>query len=300
MMADTTKPPHHSERADDDEQSVPASIDPTIPSPARMYDYYLGGKDNYAADREAAEKALSVAPSGRRTARANRYFLMRAVVQMADQGVCQFIDLGTGIPTSPSVHELARAIQSDARVLYVDNDAVVTVHNRALLVKDENVRALQADIRDPETILSSPELRELIDFNQPVGVLFVAVLHFVRDQEDPQGIIRAFTNRMVPGSYLALSHITSDGTAPGAVATIQEVYEQATAPAVFRTEAEIRIFFSDLEMVPPGLTDVTRWTPHTAVFTARPPDLRFLAGLGRKAGAEGKPAPMTRVLTDRY
>src|SRR5258708_4863015 len=155
-MTDVSQPPDHRWRADDDQdRPIPVGVNPAIPSPARMYDYYLGGKDNYAADRAAAEKALSVVPSGRQTARANRYFMMRAVVLMADQGIRQFIDLGTGIPTSPSVHELARAIQPNARVLYVDNDAVVTVHNRALLVKDENINALQADICDPDSILTS-------------------------------------------------------------------------------------------------------------------------------------------------
>jgi hypothetical protein len=292
VISDVTQPPGHRRRADGDEgRKVPVGVDPTIPSTARMYDYYLGGKDNYAADRQAAEKALSVVPSGRRAARANRYFMTRAVMLMADQGIRQFIDLGTGIPTSPSVHELARAIQPDARVLYVDNDRVVTVHNRALLVKDENVRALQADIRDPGSILGSPELRELIDFRQPVGLLLVAVLHFVRDQEEPLDIVRAFTSRITPGSYLALSHITSDGTDPNVMATIHDAYAKASAPAVFRTGAEINAFFSGFELVQPGLVDVTRWTPHTAMFTAQPPDLRFLAGLGLQAlpGPEHRP-----------
>jgi hypothetical protein len=290
-MADVTQPPGHRREDDYQDRTVPAGVDPAIPSPARMYDYYLGGKDNYAADREAAEKALSVVPSGKRIARANRYFLMRAVVLMADQGIRQFIDLGTGIPTSPSVHGLARAIQPDARVFYVDNDAVVTVHNRALLVKDESVRALQADIRDPGSILDSPELRELIDFSQPVGVLFVAVLHFVRDREDPLGIVRAFTSRMTPGSYLAVSHITRDGTDPEVVTTIREAYDKASAPAIFRTEPEIQMFFSGFELVRPGLVDVTRWSPHAARFTPQPSDLRFLAGLGRKIPPDTETMP---------
>jgi hypothetical protein len=247
-----------------------------------MYDYYLGGKTNYAADREAAEKALSVVPSGRQIARANRYFMMRAVLFMADHGVRQFIDLGTGIPTSPSVHELAQAIQPDARVLYVDNDAVVTTHNKALLGAGENVKAIQADIREPDSIFSSPELRELIDFRQPVGVLFVAVLHFVRDSEDPQGIVRAFTRHMTLGSYLTLSHVTTDRTDPGIVAAIHQAYADASAPAVFRTRADVSMFFSGFELVHPGLVDVTQWLPYGAMYTARPQSLRFLAGLGRK------------------
>jgi hypothetical protein len=292
VISDVAQPPGHRRRADGDEgRKVPVGIDPTIPSTARMYDYYLGGKDNYAADRQAAEKALSVVPSGRRTAHANRHFMTCAVMLMADQGIRQFIDLGTGIPTSPSVHELARSIQPDTRVLYVDNDSVVTVHNRALLVKDENVKALQADIRDPGSILDSPEMRDLIDFREPVGLLLVAVLHFVRGEEGPLDIVRAFTSRITPGSYMALSHITSDGTEPSVMATIHEAYAEASAPAIFRAEAEINAFFSGFELIQPGLVDVTRWTPHTATFTAQPPDLRFLAGLGLKTlpGPEHRP-----------
>lgn len=296
-MADVTEPPDHRWwRADDDrDRPVPTGVDPTIPSPARMYDYYLGGKDNYGADREAAEKALSVVPFGRRIAQANRYFMMQAVVSMADQGIRQFVDLGTGIPTSPSVHELARAIQPSARVVYVDNDAIVTAHNRALLVQDNRIEAIQADIREPDSIISSPEFRELIDFSQPVGVLFVAVLHFVGDREDPLGIVRAFSSRMTAGSYLALSHITSDGTEPGVMNTIQEVYSQTSASVSFRTRAEIDMFFSGFELVSPGLADVTRWTPNV---TAKPLNLRFLAGLGRKPSL-GMNRELPETATDR-
>jgi S-adenosyl methyltransferase len=283
-MSDVAGPDHWPAS---DEQGTPApdGVDPTVPSPARMYDYYLGGATNYAADREAAERALSVVPSGRLIARANRYFMMRAVLLMADQGIRQFIDLGTGIPTSPSVHELAQAIHPNARVLYVDNDPVVAVHNRPLLAASANVKALQADIRQPDSILGSVEARELIDFSQPVGVLFVAVLHFVRDQEDPQGIVRAFTGRLVPGSYLALSHISGDGTDVSVMATIRQAYADAMAPAVFRTNEQVHAFFSGFEIVSPGLADVTRWGPYAATRPAPPSGLNFLAGIGYKQPA---------------
>lgn len=281
-MADVTESPGCRWDADGEDGPAPVGVDPTIPSPARMYDYYLGGKTNYAADRNAAEKALSVVPDGRRIARSNRYFLMRAVLLMADQGIQQFIDLGTGIPTSPSVHQLAQALHPDARVLYVDNNAVVTAHNKALLAASDSIRAIQADIREPDTILDSWELRDLIDFREPVGVLFVAVLHFVRDHDSPKDIVRAFSSRMASGSYLAVSHITSDGTDPATVATIHEAYGHASAPAVFRTEAEIQMFFAGFELVDPGLVDVTRWFPHASMFTTKPPALHFLAGVGRK------------------
>lgn len=277
----------HSESPDrwpngDDDKPVPIGVDPKIPSTARMYDYYLGGKTNYAVDRKAAEKALSVVPLGRELARANRYFLMRAVLLMADQGITQFIDLGTGIPTSPSVHELARAIHPAAHVLYVDNDLVVTTHNRALLATNDGVLAIHADIRDPDSILNSTELAELIDFSQPVGVLFVAVMHFIEDRDSPDSIVRAFTSRMIPGSYLAVSHITSDGTDDSAMAAIRDVYANASASAIFRTEAQIRALFRDLEILDPGLIEVERWSPYSAAFSAEPSTVRFLAGVARK------------------
>jgi hypothetical protein len=178
--------------------------------------------------------------------------MMRAVLLMADQGIRQFIDLGTGIPTSPSIHELAQAVHPDARVLYVDNDPVVTAHSKLLLANRGDVEVLQADIREPGTILSSAELRSVIDFNEPVGVLFVAVLHFVRDKERPAEIIRAFTERMAAGSYLALSHITSDGTDRAVMATILDAYAHASAPAIFRSAEEISDFFSGFELQEPG------------------------------------------------
>src|SRR5215831_16960593 len=211
-MADPANRPGQWWYSSEEGAPVPVGIDPAVPSPARMYDYYLGGKDNYAADREAAGEALSAVPHGRQIARANRNFLCRAVVLMAGHGIGQFIDLGTGIPTSPNVHELARRVQPDARVLYVDNDAVVTAYNRALLAKDDGVKAMNGDIRNPHGILASPECKELIDLHQPVGVLCVAVLHFIPDADDPNGIVKAFKQAMAPGSFLALSHITSDGT----------------------------------------------------------------------------------------
>jgi hypothetical protein len=247
-----------------------------------MYDYYLGGKDNFTADREAAEKALSVVPDGRWVARANRSFLVRAVSFMAQRGIRQFIDLGTGIPTSPSVHEVAREVRADARVLYVDNEPSVTVHNRALLATCEGVVAIDGDIRQPYGIFASTELQELIDFSQPVGMLFVAVLHFITEGDDPEGIVRSFTKYMAPGSYLALSHITSDRTDPHVIATIQEAYAKASAPAVFRTKFEIQAFFAGLDMEGPGLADVTEWTAYERISSARPTALRFLAGIGHK------------------
>jgi hypothetical protein len=281
-MADEAVPPGHWWDAGDSYRPPVPGFDAAVPSPARIYDYYLGGKDNFAVDREAAEKALSVVPDGRWVARANRSFLVRAVSFMAQRGIRQFIDLGTGIPTSPSVHEVAREVHADARVLYVDNEPSVTVHNRALLATSEGVVSIDGDIRHSYEIFASTEMQELIDFDQPVGVLLVAVLHFISDSDDPEGIVRAFTKYMAPSSYLALSHITSDGTEPQVMATIQEAYAKASAPAVFRTKFEIQAFFAGLDMEGPGLVDVTEWTAYERISSARPTALRFLAGIGRQ------------------
>jgi hypothetical protein len=261
---------------------VPTDIDFTTPSPARMYDYYLGGKDNFAVDRAAADRALAVVPDGRRVAGANRRFLVRAVKYLARQGIEQFIDLGTGIPTSPNVHETARTVIPSARVAYVDNDPIVIVHDRALLESaGKCIIAVRGDVRYPLNILSNHAVREVIDFRRPVGLLFVAVLHFVTDTEDPYRAVATFRDHVCPGSYAAMSHITSDGTDPHVVSTIQDVYRQASAPAVFRSRAAIERLLDGFRLMKPGIVEISEWhrnkpTPND------PPTLRFLGGVGRK------------------
>ena len=261
-------------------------FDPSVPSPARMYDYYLDGKDNFPADREAAEQALSVVPFGREIARANRQFLARVVTHMARDGIGQFIDLGTGLPTRPNVHEVARSLHPDARVLYVDNDPMVCSHARALLATNDGVAAIQGDIRTPQAILNDPVTRTMIDFTQPVGVLFVAVLHFLTDDDQPWEQVAAFRWRMASGSMLAVSHITSDGTPPVVQATIQDVYAEASAPAVFRTRQEIESFFGGLDLVEPGLVEVGAWR---SLRPSPPAPLRFLGGVARIIPDCGQP-----------
>jgi hypothetical protein len=251
-------------------------FDPSVPSPARMYDYYLGGKDNFPADREAAERALSVVPFGREVARANRQFLVRAVTFMARGGISQFIDLGTGLPTRPNVHEVARSVNPDARVLYVDNDPMVCSHARALLATNDGVAATRGDIRRPQAILDDPVTRTLIDFTRPVGVLFVAVLHFLTEDVQPLEQVAAFRWRMASGSMLTVSHITSDGTPPKVQAAIQDVYAEASAPAVFRTRQEIESFFGGLDLVKPGLVEVGAWR---SLRRSPPAPLRFVGGV---------------------
>jgi hypothetical protein len=257
----------------------------SVPSPARMYDYWLGGKDNFPADREAAQQVIAACPEVRRLARANRRFLTRAVWFMAAHGIRQYIDLGTGMPTSPNVHEVARQAIPDARVVYVDNDPVVTVHSQALRVTNDGVIAIGGDIRCPQDILSHPELADLIDFAEPVGILFISVLHFISPDQDLAGIVAAFRWRMAAGSYLAISHAATDGADPGVLAEIAQVYQEATSPAVPRPACQIQELFTGLDLVEPGLVDVSQWRPD---IRARATRLRVLGGVGRKPGEPGR------------
>jgi len=285
MNAPATGQPASGTPAEDYDRPAALTFDPSVPSPARMYDYYIGGKDNFPADREAAEQALSVVPFGHEIALANRQFLVRAVTFMARSGIDQFIDLGTGLPTKPNVHQVAREILPDAHVLYVDNDPMVCAHARALLATNDGVAAIQGDIRAPQTILNHPDTTKLIDFSHPVGVLFVAVLHFLTDEDQPWEQVAAFRWRMASGSMLAVSHITSDGTPLDVQTTIQDVYAEASAPAVFRTRQEIEAFFGGLDLVEPGLVEVGAWR---SLRPAPPAPLRFLGGLARITSSCGR------------
>jgi trans-aconitate methyltransferase len=253
-------------------------FDPAIPSAARIYDYLLGGKDNYEVDRAAAEKVLAVAPDQRRLARANRSFALRAVGVVAGAGVRQFIDLGTGIPTSPSVHEVAMRADPTARVVYVDHDPVVQAHNAAMLGSHSQVATIQADIRQPDTVLGDPDLMRLIDFTEPVGVLCVAVLHLVRDDERPAGILARFLDRMAPGSHLVVSQFAADSD-PAGMAQLRAVADGTPVQTYFRSTGEIRAFFGGLELLEPGLVSVDEWRPEGITAPTR---LKIVGGVGRK------------------
>ena len=253
-----------------------------VPSPARMYDYYLGGKDNLAPDREAAEKVIAAYPETPTLARANRRFLTRAVWYLAEHGISQYIDLGSGLPTSPTVHEVARQVRPDARVVYVDNDPVVASHIVGLHHHDDGVAMVDRDIRSPQEILADERLTDLVDFSAPVGLLFVASLHFVRDEENPKEIVAAFRWRMARGSFLVVSHAAIDGADIGVLSEITSIYQTATAPAVPRTAADIGEFFTGLDLVEPGLVDVSEWRPDIA---EQPTSIRFLAAVGRKSSS---------------
>ncbi len=243
-----------------------AQINTNVAHPARMYDYYLGGKDNFPADREAAEQALAATPATRDMARQNRAFLQRVVRFLArEAGIRQFLDIGTGLPTQGNVHEVAQAITPDVHVVYVDNDPIVVVHSNALLA-GHNTAAIQADLRQPDVILEHPQVRELIDFDRPMAVLLVAVLHFIQDAENPAGAVARLRNAMAPGSYLAISHGSTDlpmvdPKLAAVAARVVRAYQRTSAPVVLRSKAQIERFFEGFELVDPGLVQIQFWRP---------------------------------------
>ncbi len=246
--------------ADSSEDRPARRLNPEIPSVARMYDYFLGGKDNFAADRRAAEEVARVLPRVADVARSNRRFLQRAVRYAANQGVEQFLDLGAGLPTQGNVHEIAQSVHSGARVVYVDNDPVVSSHGRALLASDDRTAVVEADMRDPERLLADPEVTRLIDFDRPTAVMFVAVLHFVTDEEDPAGLVRSYRAATSPGSHVILSHAAIEEQRN---LDVGDAYRSARTNAPFnaRTREQVTSFLNGLEIVEPGVVPLHEWRP---------------------------------------
>jgi S-adenosyl methyltransferase len=241
---------------------APPGIDTSVAHPARVYDYWLGGKDNFAADRKAAEEVLAIRPAMRRDIRANREMLRRAVRYLAaDAGIRQFLDVGTGIPTSPNVHEVVQGVTPQARVVYVDNDPIVLSHARALLTSTPEGATdyIDADLREPEDILE--QAAQTLDFTQPVAVVVVGTLHLITDDEDPYGIVARLMAATVPGSYLLISHPAIDVEAETA-ARVQTSYNQNVATTMTRrTRDEVARFFDGLEITEPGIVQHHRWRP---------------------------------------
>ena len=237
-------------------------LNTSVAHPARVYDYWLGGKDNFAADREAAEAVIAVRPGIRRDVRENRRFLIRAVRYLAaEAGLRQFLDLGSGIPTSPNVHEAAQQAAPACRVVYVDNDPIVLAHARALLTSsDEGATAyLDADLRDPEPILRTAA--QTLDFSQPVGVILVGVLHLISDDDKPAAIIDRLLADVRSGSYLVLTQPASDIDAQAVAAGAQRYNSRVATPQTRRSREEVARFFDGLELVEPGLVQPHRWRP---------------------------------------
>ncbi|MEV6987530.1 SAM-dependent methyltransferase [Sphaerisporangium sp. NPDC051017] len=258
-----------------------ASIDTTTPHVARMYDYYLHGKDNYAADREAADEVIAMFPEARQLALVNRDFLRRAVEALAgEMGIRQFLDLGSGFPTQENVHEVAQRVNPAARVAYVDLEEVVLVHGRALLATNERTIMVEGDIRYPEAILSSPEVKAHFDFDEPIAVLLIFVLHFIQDAEQPYEIVKTLMERMPAGSCLVVSHATPREDLTHGV----RAYDNASSKVALRTEGQVRAFFDGLELLEPGLVPLVLWRPDQPEWAiqARDRQLPALCGVGRK------------------
>jgi len=268
----------------------PRMFDPgpdETPSPARMYDYFLGGLHNFPADRTAAERVIAVAPDTPLIAQANRAFLRRAVNVLAARGITQFLDLGSGIPTVGNVHDIARQANPDARVVYVDIDPVAVTHSAALLADTATATVIQADARRPEQILAHAETRRLLDLQQPVAVLLVAMLHFVPDDDAAERMVRTLRDALAPGSYIVISHAISDSldNAPNeALEGSRNVYNRSTNPFKLRSRAQVGQFFTGLELIEPGLVDTPLWRPEEQddLFLHEPARAFSVVGVGRK------------------
>ncbi|MGH3874765.1 MAG: SAM-dependent methyltransferase [Pseudonocardiaceae bacterium] len=239
---------------------VPRSVDMTVPNAARVYDYWLDGAHNFAADREMANKIQQVVPGARDAARINRAFLRRAVLFMVGSGIRQFLDIGSGIPTVGNVHEIAQRADPECRVVYVDKELVAVAHSEMLLAGNDRAAVIQANLRDVDDVLDHPRSKQMLDLDQPVGLLMLWLLHFVPDSGDPAGILARYRDRLAPGSYLALSHVTDDGDVPGR-AEAAEFYRNTPDPLTLRSHAEVLRLFAGFELIEPGLVGSAFWRP---------------------------------------
>lgn len=230
---------------------APAGVDVSKPAPARIYDYMLRGNNHFDSDVEAAERILSVVPEIRDCAWSNRGFHQRAAKWIAQRGVRQFIDVGSGLPTVGNTHEVVQKVIPGARVVYVDNDPMVAEQGGRLLADDRSTRVICADLREPDAILGNPDLNELLDFGEPTGLLLTAVMMFVSDRSDPWGLVGKYVSAIAPGSFLALSHLTDDYKPPVTTERFRAVFDRATEQLHFRSNDEIARFFDGLEMIPP-------------------------------------------------
>ncbi len=246
---------------------TPSAIDPTVATPARIYSYLLGGGDHFPADREAAEKALEAMPELRDFARVNRAFLTRAVRHLAEIGLDQFLDVGIGLPAPGSTAETALSVRPDARIVGVDNDPIVLAHARAHSKEPapSGTTIVAGDVRRPAEILENPEVRGRLDFDRPVAVLLVAVMHFVIDEDDPYGAVGALMDAVAPGSVLVLSQVTADLDPEGVRATAK-AYARSSVKTAVRSGKEIAAFFDGLEPVDPGLVMLSQWRPDEQVL----------------------------------
>jgi hypothetical protein len=254
-------------------------VDLSRPSVARVYDYFLGGSHHFEVDRQLAEQLLQVSPDTAEVMRTNRSFLRRAVRFMVEQGITQFLDIGSGIPTVGNVHEIAQAVHPDAHVVYVDRDPVAVAHSRHILANNPNATAVGADLAAADAILTDPQTRRLLDFKQPIGLLCVAVLHFMSEEADPYTPMARLRRALVPGSFLAISHLT-----PGRqeMTDMQKAYMRAS-PLTERTPEQIMRLFGEFELVEPGLVSPSLWRPDSpSDVDEHPEHVPGVVGVGRK------------------
>ncbi len=241
---------------------VPGGVDIEQPSVARVYDYYLGGSHNFEADRQFAERVIAAVPDMRWVISENRSFLRRAVRFMVSEGIDQFVDLGSGIPTVGNVHEVVASLNPRGRVVYIDHDPVAVAHSRAILNGNPNTAVIAGDLRSPKAVLANPELQRVVDLSRPVGVLLNAVLHFVPDDDEAGAIVAAVTDNVAAGSYVAISHASADQMRDGAHRT-ESLYNQSVAAMAMRSRDQVAALFGGSPLVGPGVVQIPLWRPES-------------------------------------
>jgi hypothetical protein len=260
---------------------APKHIDLDRPNAARVYDYLLGGMANFANDREFAGRLTEIAPDAPTIARLNRAFLRRAVRYCLDNGIRQFLDIGSGIPTVGNVHEIAHRIDPSARVVYVDIEPVAVAHTELMLADDDNTAVVQGDLLEPEKLLSSDAVRRLLNLDEPIATLIVAVLHFLDDDREPQAAVARYVDAMAPGSFLVLSHIAREDSDEQSQA--RSLYQKDAVPILGRTPEQLAAFFTGLEIVDPGIVWTPQWHPENPDNVVEPERSKGYAGVGRKS-----------------
>jgi O-methyltransferase involved in polyketide biosynthesis len=271
------------------DETPPAGVDITRPSIARVYDFMLGGKDNFAIDRMASKRALEITPDGPEAARASRAFLRRVVHYLAaEAGIRQFLDLGSGLPSRGNVHEVAHRVDPSISVVYVDNDPMVLAHGRALLADNRTTTVIEADIRRPDQILEHPVVHDYLDFTKPVGLLMLAILHHLRDDENPGQVAARLRDALPAGSYVAISHFRDpedlDREASEKAHKVEKIFNETLGTGRWRTQEEILSYFGDLELVEPGLVPMSEWRPDAETpYDQTDTRMTFVGGVARKS-----------------
>lgn len=264
---------------------IPPSVDISVPSMARTYDYLLGGAHNFAVDRELAVQVERIMPDARSAARVNRAFLGRAVRHMIGQGITQFLDIGSGIPTVANVHEVAQAVDPGCRVVYVDKDPIAVAHSELMLAENDRAAVVHADMRDPRAILDHPETRGLLDFERPIGLLVLMMLHWVPDEADPWGLMATYREALAPGSHLAITHVTADDQDEGLADVTDLIKGSRSADQLNeRSHERVLALFGDFELVEPGLVGCAAWRPGGPGDMSQTPAMNMViyGGVGRK------------------